>query len=163
MYRAAAAESEIRVRDGFSLLEVVIVTAIIAVLAAISIPRMSRGSRGAADSSLSGDLAVLRKAIDLYSAEHGGLLPTGDGIKGQLTKYSDIAGLTNESKVLPFVYGPYLRSIPPLPVGVRKGQSGIKNKNSGDVGWIYDEASGTIKANSTPTEKDDAGRLYSDY
>ena len=59
-------------RGGFSLLEVVIVVAIIAILAAIGIPRMSRGSKGAGDSALSGDLAVLRNAIDLYAAEHGG-------------------------------------------------------------------------------------------
>jgi prepilin-type N-terminal cleavage/methylation domain-containing protein len=63
-------------RGGFSLLEVVIVVAIIAILAAIGIPRMSRGSRGANDSAVSGNLAVLRNAIDLYAAEHGGDYPT---------------------------------------------------------------------------------------
>jgi len=100
-------------RDGFTLLEVAIVVAIIAVLAAIGIPRMSRGSRGAQDSSLSGDLAVLRKAIDLYSAEHSGLLPTNANIKDQLTRYSDVDGLTNNKRIPPFVYGPYLVSIFP--------------------------------------------------
>jgi prepilin-type N-terminal cleavage/methylation domain-containing protein len=163
MHRDTANKLQIPARIGFTLLEVVIVVAITAIVAIVGIPRMSRGSRGARDSSLIGDLAVLRKAIDLYSAEHGGLLPTENKIEEQLTEYSDIDGLTNGSKGPSFVYGPYLRSIPPLPVGVRKGKSGIKDRNGGDVGWIYDEASGAIRANTMATEKDDAGRLYSDY
>ena len=54
---------------GFSLLELVIVVVIIGIIAAIAIPRMSRGSAGAADAALTGNLAVLRNAIDLFAAE----------------------------------------------------------------------------------------------
>jgi prepilin-type N-terminal cleavage/methylation domain-containing protein len=150
-------------RGGFSLLEVVIVVAIIAILAAIGIPRMSRGSRGANDSAVSGNLAVLRNAIDLYSAEHGGSFPAVGTITNQLTLYSDISGLTNAAKTTQYVYGPYIRTIPPLTVGARKGQNGISAADDPNTGWIYTAASGTIKANTTGTEKDDAGKLYSDY
>ena len=62
-------DTRARSRRGFSLLEVVIVVAIIAILAAIGIPRMSRGSRGANDAAVSGNLSVLRNAIDLFAAE----------------------------------------------------------------------------------------------
>jgi type II secretory pathway pseudopilin PulG len=145
------------------LLEVVIVVAIIAILAAIGIPRMSRGSKGANDSALSGDLAVLRNAIDLYSAEHGGALPGALTITNQLTLYSDASGNTNATKTSPFIYGPYVRKIPPLPVGnTRKGQSGIAAADAATIGWLYDADTGTIKANTT-TEKDDSNVLYSDY
>ena len=58
-------------RSGFSLIELVIVVVIIGIIAAIAIPRLSRGSQGAADSALSGNLAVLRAAIELYATEHG--------------------------------------------------------------------------------------------
>ncbi len=110
---------------GFSLLEVVIVVAIIAILAAIGIPRMSRGSRGANDAAVSGNLAVLRNAIDLFSAEHSGSYPTVAAIENQLTQYTDIFAAISASKTTTHIYGPYLRSVPPLTVGPRKGENGI--------------------------------------
>jgi prepilin-type N-terminal cleavage/methylation domain-containing protein len=150
-------------KDGFSLLEVVIVVAIIAILAAIGIPRMSRGSRGANDSAVSGNLAVLRNAIDLFAAEHGGAFPGADTIATQLTQYTNVAGATSETKTETHIYGPYLRSIPPLPVGIRRGSVGIAAEDDVGVGWIYIEASGTITANTTADEKDETKKLYSDY
>jgi general secretion pathway protein G len=149
-------------RGGFSLLEVVIVVAIIAILAAIGIPRMSRGSKGANDAALKGDLAVLRNAVDLFSAEHGGSFPTAANIENQLIQYTDVLGAVSASKTTTHIYGPYMRSIPPLPVGARKGQNGIAAADANDVGWIYTESTGAIRANTT-TEKDDADVLYSDY
>jgi len=150
-------------RGGFSLLEVVIVVAIIAILAAIGIPRMSRGSKGANESALSGDLAVLRNAIDLYAAEHGGSLPTLAGIANQLTLYSDGTGATNASKTSPYIYGPYVRSVPPVPVGYRKGQSGISDTDGAAIGWLYDVTTGKIKANAQDTDVDDSGVKYNTY
>ena len=148
---------------GFSLLEVVIVVAIIAILAAIGIPRMSRGSRGATDSALKGDLAVLRNAIDLFAAEHAGTYPGADTITDQLTKYTNSAGATSDTKTTTHIYGPYLRSVPPLPVGAKKGSTGIAAATADGIGWIYTEASGTIRANTTASEVDDANDLYSTY
>ncbi len=148
---------------GFSLLEVVIVVAIIAILAAIGVPRMSRGAKGAGDSALSGDLAVLRNAVDLYSTEHTGILPTATKINEQLTQYSDATGVTVTTKDGTHIYGPYLRSVPPLPVGnTRKGQKKIAASDANDVGWIYTETTGDVRANTT-TEKDESGKLYNTY
>jgi type II secretory pathway pseudopilin PulG len=143
-------------------LEVVIVVAIIAILAAIGIPRMSRGSRGASDSAVGGNLAVLRNAVDLFGAEHGGVFPTTANIVNQLTKYTDIAGAVSDTKTTTHIYGPYLRSIPPLPVGSKKGSTGIAATDANGVGWLYTEASGKIAPN-TGTEKDDKDKLYSEY
>jgi prepilin-type N-terminal cleavage/methylation domain-containing protein len=148
---------------GFSLLEVVIVVAIIAILAAIGIPRMSRGSKGANDAALKGDLAVLRNAIDLFSAEHGGDFPTAANVENQLTQYTDVLGAVSPSKTATHIYGPYIRSIPPLPVGVRKGNTGIAAADANDVGWIYTESDGSIRANCVASEVDDANVPYMDY
>jgi len=151
-------------RGGFSLLEVVIVVAIIAILAAIGIPRMSRGAKGASDSALTGDLATLRNAIDLYAAEHTGVFPTAADVNTQLTQYTNISGGVNASKTTTHIYGPYMRSIPPLPVGTKKGNSVIgTDPNGAGVGWIYIAADGTIKANATAGETDDAGKAYNQY
>jgi len=149
-------------RWGFSLLEVVIVVAIIAILAGMAIPRMSRGAKGASDSALSGDLAVLRNAIDLYATEHGGELPGAATINEQLVQYTDGTGATSATKSADYIYGPYVRSVPSLPVGARKGQSKIAAADAADVGWLYTESTGAITANTT-TEKDVADKLYNTY
>ena len=150
-------------RRGFSLLEVVIVVAIIAILAAIGIPRMSRGAKGASDAALTGDLATLRNAIDLYAAEHGGAFPTTTDVNTQLTQYTNISGAVNATKTATHIYGPYMRSIPPLPVGGKKGNSTIADANGAGVGWIYNSSDGTIKSNTTDSEKDEADKQYNQY
>ena len=155
-------ERRLMKKAGFSLLEVVIVVAIIAILAAIGIPRMSRGSKGAGDAALQGDLAVMRNAVDLFAAEHGGSFPTAASIENQLLQYTDVAGAVSASKTATHIYGPYMRSIPPLPVGDHKGDDGISDANGAGVGWIYTEGTGEIRANTT-TEMDDTNTLYSDY
>jgi prepilin-type N-terminal cleavage/methylation domain-containing protein len=152
-----------RRHTGFSLIELVIVVVIIAIIGAIAIPRMSRGAAGAADSALTGNLSVLRSAIDLYQTEHGGTFPSAASIDAQLTQYSDATGTTSSSKGGAFIYGPYIRKVPPLPVGGKKGQSGVATADGATVGWIYEESSGNIKANTTSSERDDSGKLYSDY
>lgn len=152
-------------RKGFSLIELVIVIVIIGVLAAIAIPRLSRGASGAGDSALQGNLKILRTAIDLYATEHGGAFPSAANIVDQLTKFTDENGNVSATRTGAFIYGPYLRSIPPLPVGTRKGSTGIDiaaNATEAGVGWIYDPATGTIRANTT-TETDARGTLYSSY
>ena len=150
----------------FSLLELVIAVAIIAIIAAIGIPRLSRGTRGAADSALSQNLSLLRNAIDIYAAEHSGTYPTVADCNDQLTQYSDVSGNTNATKTTTYIYGPYMRSIPPLPIGAKKGKTGIAAPSGADganIGWIYTESSGSITANTTASEKDDSDKLYSDY
>ena len=146
-------ERRLRSRRAFSLIELVIVVVILGIIGAIAIPRMSRGSAGAAESALVSDLATLRGAIDLYAAEHNGTYPTLADFSNQLLTYTDVSGNTNATKTTTFAYGPYLRSIPPLPVkSARQGQNGVGNADGATIGWIYDETAGTIKANTSTGE-----------
>ena len=145
------------------MLELVIVVVIIGIIAAIAIPRMSRGSAGAADSALSGNLAVLRNAIDLYAAEHNGTYPTEANIANELTQYTDAAGVAQATKDATHIYGPYVRKIPPLPVGAEKGSTGVANAAAVGVGWIYSATTATIKANCPDAEKDVSGKAYNIY
>lgn len=148
-------------RRAFSLIELVVVVVILGVIAAIAIPRMSRGAAGAADSGLASDLAVLRNAIELYRAEHGGTYPPVASIATKLTLYSDALGNTNATPTSTYIYGPYLNSIPALKVGANRGDSGIAAADGAGVGWIYNETTGTITANAT--ESDASGVAYADY
>ena len=159
-------------RQGFSLIELVIVVVIIGIIAAIAIPRMSRGTAAAGDSALAGNLSVLRNAIELYTTEHGGTLPTGTGaqIADKLTKYTNDAGTTSDTKSASYPYGPYLRKIPPLPVGTKKSLSTIKiaatdTETPGTTGeaWIYYPTTGEVKANLATTEVDGKDQAYNTY
>ena len=148
---------------GFSLLELVVVVVIIGIIAAIAIPRLSRGSAGAADAALAGNLAVMRNAIDLYSAEHNGAFPTVANIASAMLQYTNATGGISATRDATYIYGPYIRKIPPLPVGAKRGCTGIAAATGDGVGWIYSATPGDIKANTTSTEKDVSGKLYSDY
>lgn len=156
----------------FSLVELVVVIVIIGILAAIAIPRLSRGAGGASNSAVAANLATVRNAIALYATEHKNAFPGPDaaGFKNKLTMYSDAAGNTNATKTSVFVYGPYLYSIPPCPVGENAGSADIliDSTNSpptvvtaGGQGWLYNPTSGEFVANTATT--DDAGKAYNTY
>jgi prepilin-type N-terminal cleavage/methylation domain-containing protein len=150
-------------RRGFSLIELVIVVVIIGIIAAIAIPRASRGSAAAADSALIANLTVLRSSIDLYATEHGGQFPQVAKIADQLTQYTDDLGTVSTTRTGAYVYGTYIRAIPSLNVGAKKGQSGIAAADGATIGWIYTEATGSIRANTTVGEVDARGVAYSTY
>jgi general secretion pathway protein G len=152
-------------RSAFSLIELVIVIVIIGIIGAIAIPRMSRGASGASESSLRANLSLLRNGVDLFHTEHSGTYPTYANIVDALTKFSDEAGTTfSATKTAACIYGPYIRTIPPLPVGADKGKTSFANKTyTAGNGWIYDDATGDVKANCSATEKDGAGNLFSGY
>jgi general secretion pathway protein G len=155
-------------RTGFSLIELVIVVVIIGIIAAIAIPRLSRGSAGAGDSAVSGDLAVLRSAIDLYATEHGGTYPSVASFSNEMTLYTDASGSFNASKTSTVIYGPYLRTIPTLPVGTNKGQSGVADattatQGAAGSGWFYNATTGAINTNLGASENDTTAKSYNSY
>lgn len=148
-------------RRAFSLIELVIVIVILGIIAAIAVPRMSRGATGAADSALTSNLAVLRNAIGLYEAEHQGSFPLVAKFAEQLGQYTDASGSVSATRTGEFIFGPYLRAVPPQPVGNRRGQTGVAGADAATIGWIYNETTGVIRANATGT--DARGVNYSDY
>jgi prepilin-type N-terminal cleavage/methylation domain-containing protein len=164
---------------GFSLVELVIVIIILAVISAIAVPRIGRGAKGADDSALGQNLAILRSAIETYSAEHGGKYPgaVADGAGGaagseaafisQLTKFSDKTGNVSDTKdtATGKIYGPYLHKIPTSTVGANNGQSGVKVVTGatvpavgGTTGWVYNADTGKLIANCGDTA--DNGLTY---
>jgi general secretion pathway protein G len=164
-----------RARRGFSLIELVIVVVIIGIIAAIAVPRMSKGSQGASDGALNANLTVLRNAVDLYQTEHQIYPATGANNSStdftkQLTKYTDNAGVGVDTKDATHPYGPYLRKIPPLPVGSKKGTALVKiaatdTEAPGTTAeaWIYYPATGEIKANLATSEVDGQNNPYNGY
>jgi len=172
-----------RIDRAFSLVELVIVIVILAIIAAIAIPRIGVGAAAAEESALKADLARLRKAIDLYAAEHRGVYPGATDAGGsygtagseaafanQLTLYTDIQGRCSEKKDATHVYGPYLApGIPPVPLGPNRGSRRVSTSNSGPMsavgdgtGWVYNFITGRIIANAD--ELDRSGLItYDEY
>ncbi len=151
---------------GFSLIELVIVIVIIGAISAIAIPRLTRGANNSSATSLRGDLTVLRSSIELYRAEHEGKFPTATGISNQLTMFTKIDGTDANAAANVAggrIYGPYVRAIPALPVGAKKGGTGIAAADAAGVGWIYIAATGTINANCVDAEVDQDGNKYNLY
>ncbi|QNN22033.1 prepilin-type N-terminal cleavage/methylation domain-containing protein [Planctomycetales bacterium ZRK34] len=155
--------------QGFSLVELIIVVVIIAIIGAIAIPRMSRGAAGASESALVGDLAILRSAIDLYAAEHAGEFPPAATFEDHMTGYSNAAGDSAQAtKDSTHIYGPYMRKIPPLPVGTNKGETSVVDGSATAIGtatggWWYDPTTGVVKANLPDAEADDTTKAYNAY
>jgi prepilin-type N-terminal cleavage/methylation domain-containing protein len=173
--RGTVAGSRAKGRRGFSLIELVIVVVIIGIIAAIAVPRMSRGSQGASESALSGTLTVFRNAVDLYQTEHQiypatGTYNTAGDFEKQLTKFTDNSGASVTTKDSTHPFGPYLRKIPALPIGSKKGTNLVKiaateteAPGTGTEAWIYYPTTGEVKANLDNTEKDGRDQPFNGY
>ena len=62
-------------RQGFTLVELVVVVMILGILAAVAAPKLLGTSGTATDNGLRQTLAVVRDAIERYAAENGGKFP----------------------------------------------------------------------------------------
>jgi prepilin-type N-terminal cleavage/methylation domain-containing protein len=151
----------------FSLVELVVVIVIIGIIAAMAVPRLSRGTAGARDSTLAGDLAILRNAIELYFVEHNNVYPDAS-VVDQLTKYTSLTGTKSGTTRDPNTpYGPYLKAIPSCPVGDQTDPTAVATTATlsdpvSDVGgWLYCTGTGEIIPNTNT--KDHFGNFYYDY
>lgn len=159
----------ISVTRGFSMIELVIVIAIIGIIAGIAVPRMSRASDTARQNTLVGSLARIQSAIDRYTAEHGGLSPghePGGSVVGSSSTF--VARLLERSAddgtVAPGgLFGPYLRTMPKNPYnGMRTVRVGGAAAGANTHGWRYDPGSQTIHSDHAAGSIVDGGVLEID-
>ena len=82
-----------------------------------------------------------------------------------MTQYSEGSGTKAGARDVAegMIYGPYLRAVPALPVGERKGKNGVVGAVGYDGGWVYDQSTGRIHANCKPAEVDSSGKRYAAY
>lgn len=143
---------------GYSMIELLFVIGTIGFLAAVAIPRVSRGAPQADGAALGGDLRVVRTAILLYAAEHRRFPgPSAVDFAKQLTQYSNVKGETSPTRGGTFIYGPYLRTIPPCPIEPNRGSRGVLidainspplvEPDTGD-GWVYNPITGEFLVNA---------------
>ncbi len=114
--------------SGFTLIELMIVVAIIGILAAIAIPKFANLIRQAQDGSTKGNLSSLRSALSIYYGDLEGVYP------------SDLDLLTMNGK--------YLNAVPTATVnpyhGTESGDNTTTTSNppawtdGTGVAWLYD-------------------------
>src|SRR5436305_15131288 len=105
-------------RAGFTLIEILIVVAILGVLAAIVMPELSSASRQAREGVLKDDLRFMREQITRYMIQHndvapgypaGGnatVTPDESSFIDQMTRFTDVLGNPNVNGSNVFKFGP---------------------------------------------------------
>jgi general secretion pathway protein G len=137
-------------RDGFTLVEVLIVVVIMAVLAATIIPQFSDSTKDAKESTVGFNRHTMRSLIQLYKTQHDGAVPSGT--LAELLASTNSQGTVGTGASYP--YGPYMSAIPDNPFNNSNTVTVITNSpaQAADVtgaGWLYNATTGEIWVDHT--------------
>ena len=157
-------------RAGFTLIEMLIVIIILGILAMVIIPQISVSTDDAKVSTLKGNLAGLRSAIEIYYAQHSNKYPgMTDSTNGntnndagvaassmvlQLEQYTSSSGKVQTTKDGTFKYGPYVKTgLPTNPFNEKKTvvcdattDIAAAKAPSGGAGWKFHFNTGVLYA-----------------
>ena len=162
-------------KKAFSIIEILIVVAILGIIAAIVVPQFINHTENAKAAVAKDNLMILRGVIELYELQHGGTPPgymnnlqlPGIMIPNQLTRYTSKTGDSSLTKSQTYCYGPYLKK---MSVNSFNNKSTILSLNEDDAfpeppygtyGWIYKPATKDIRIDWYGTDKD--GVEFYDY
>lgn len=167
-------------KKAFTLIELMIVVAVLGILAAIVVPQLQGNTLQAKESTARDSLAALRTQIELYKLEHNGKLPGYRGAMAvaeptcvQQFEYTTsatgfLSGTTTPSSGFP--YGPYVRKFPSNPLNTAGDPDAIKYvplatafaaAADNSTGWLYKRETGEIRLNTTGT--DNSSVAYTEY
>jgi general secretion pathway protein G len=133
-------------RAGFTLVELVVVILILGILAGVAAPKMFNTSAKATDNGLRQTLAIIRDAIELYSANNAGALPP-----------CDATGASFRTAVAPYIRGTFPKcpvganNTTVIPVNTIPATIGVASPTDG---WKYNTVTGTFIANYSAASAD---------
>lgn len=120
-------------RDGFTLVELIIVVAVLGILAALVVPKFTDASVRAQTAATQDQLRALRTALERYKLDHADNYPDIDDMWGVVTARTDVDGTLDASGDV----GPYLTSAPENPFTSSSTVVGFGDGAATD-GWEYD-------------------------
>ena len=165
-------------KKAFSLVELMIVVAVLGILAAIIVPQFQTQATEAKEATAKSNLRTLRGAIELYTVQHNGIppgYPNGDVTASpveqifiwQLTMASNKSGQTANPGTAGFDLGPYIKTFPKNPFNNIVLVKMVGNSEvfpagaTGVFGYIYQPATKTIRLNWPGSDRE--GMRYYDY
>ncbi len=113
-----------RVRQGFTLIEILIVVVILGILAAIVIPQFTDAAGEASRSNLQSQLQTIRSQIELYN------------VQNPATPYDITTGMVGFWD--PLIQNNYLQTTPKNPL--QNGSTSVAGAPAAGVGWVWNEA-----------------------
>jgi prepilin-type N-terminal cleavage/methylation domain-containing protein len=147
----------IRLKEkGFTLIELMIVVAIIGILAAIAIPRFAQMLEKSREGSTKGNLGALKSAASIYYGDWQGIWPQTLDTSTNITfsRYMDtIQAVKVTGAFVPNALSPVGNNV------TMAAMAGVPSTSSS--GWLYDSSTGSVYVNSTV--KDSKGIAYSYY
>lgn len=165
-------------RQGFTLVEIMIVVTILGILGALAMPIYSDHTIKAKETAVKGNLSLIRAQIELYKLHHRGNAPGYTG--GAQTPVADLpwqfigttsdTGDVSRTKTVGglFVHGPYLKKIPTNPFNdldtiayVAAATDFADAADGTSSGWLYKKETGEIRLNYNTT--DSKGDFYYTY
>lgn len=118
-------------RQGFTLVELVVVIMILGILAGVAAPKFLNTSGAATEASVKQTLSVVRSAIEMHAAQNNGAFPpeTSDALF--------------KAALAPYIRGTF----PASPVGTQDNTVTFGTTADGTSGWMYDDAEGAFICN----------------
>ncbi len=149
-----------KMKRGFSLVELVIVVALLGIMAAIVVPQFQNHSVQAKGAVAKDSLRILRSSIELYTAHHQGIPPGYENDNPQSTpSYSAFYEQLVDNN--------YMRKMPKNPFNDLQNIKMVGNEQTfptspvDGYGWIYQPATKTIRINYAGT--DEQGTPYFNF
>jgi prepilin-type N-terminal cleavage/methylation domain-containing protein len=137
--------------SGFTLIELMIVVAIIGILAAIAIPKFADLVRKASEGNSKGSLASIRSALSVYYGDMEGQYPMGLGRLTVGGKYLAVIAVSKEPNYHP---------------DVSTERDALLSSPSDGGGWLYDNTLGDANMGEmlvNCTHTDSKGSVWTSY